>query len=1801
MASKIKLKVPGEESALPERQEVADGAIVLKPLAAVRAFGTRGAAATTSVEVPSDALVEIELENGVTLWRRADAGADSPEAGVRGIGAERLDIPRALSFGPAGRGFGSYAVRMLRFFQLEALAGDAVEAAAAHVERQITEDGPGLYRADDPHFLDKRGEPDDVPTDRPVLVLLHGTASSTAGSFGKLAREVEPEPGEGAPRTGFRGHWQLLRNAYSAEDGREPMVHIYGLEHRTLTVSPVQNAIDLLNALPVGAKLHLVTHSRGGLIGELIARGRSLSAEGPGDLARAEPIDALDGRIFRERRPKGSEAKARTALIEAEADLLTELNRLLIAKRPVVERFVRVGCPARGTLLASDRLDLYFSVFVNLLGLVPGIPGNVLYQPFKAFAQAIIATRTQPEVLPGLEAQMPDSPLIAMINRHDVRVDGPLAVIAGDIEPEGLFRGLATIATDLFYREDHDLIVQSSAMLGGARREKAFYFFDKGGDVNHFGYFRNEATATKLVAALQGDDLVAEGFHPVEPPGAPLVVRGSEDLARERPVCFILPGIMGSHLSVKNDRIWLQYHELLLGRIRRLAVGKSDILPDGPIASYYGKLATFLGSSHAVRPFPYDWRLSLEVEAARLAREIQTSMHESNQPIRIVAHSMGGLVARMMIANHDQVWREMISRTGSRLIMLGTPNGGSASMAAGLMGLDTTIRKLERLDITSDMKELTAVVNQMPGVLELLPHDEDGLYYRPGTWDLWHSVDRDRWTMPEDQALARADKVRQKLDNSARDPQHMVYVAGHAEATPSAIDVVEERGRKRIRILGTAFGDGRVTWRTGLLRDVPTWYAPTPHGDLARDERNFGAILDLLTAGTTSKLATIPPATRGVVGSFEIWPEPMLYPDPAALETLPMGVAEQRQVRARPSCRVQIYHGDMAFAHHPILVGHYEGGELIGPEKALDRRLRGRLDKRRALGIYPGGLGTSEVVFGEPDNHSVAGAVVVGLGRLGELFPERLSRTLAAALMGYALRSRERPPADGAARENGVSCLIIGHRGSTMTVKDCVRAILDGVIAANKALDEVDRIRELEFVELFEDTAIEAADVLADFAADDRFAGQLDIDPHLGALRGARRRYDFADESEWQQRITIEVDNQDSSKLIFTTLDVRALARVEPQRIDRGRVDRYLARATADTWADEDVGKLLFEWLVPPSLKSFASDGRRFSFELDEEAAAYPWELLHDNYAKRPIALQASVIRQLRQPGHELTLLAEPGHALLIADPPSDFPPLPGAVAEVRAVCDTLRQRGWTEGTVEYLERPSEADIMPSLSLGEHQILHIAGHGVHEYGAHRISGLVIGQDQFITPEFVRTLRRMPEFVFLNCCHLGRVDHTPDGANRPEIRGRHALAANLAVAFIRGGARAVVAAGWEVDDLAAAEFASRLYERLLAGESFGEASLEARLAAHAKAPSSNTWGAYQCYGDPQYRLVRDPIGARSAPLDAPFTARRQAVVALGNIVHEASVSISPGETRELRRRLAGIEDAVRSQSEWMSDAGVLSALAEASTELDLFDKAIRYYGEAVRAEPAELTVQAIERMLEARIRAQFRSRRAGTEGPTRPELRDALKEAIERLAALNQLAQGTGTAARHRLIGDMHLRRASVADNLRAADRDLTAAAMAYEKARTRSAEARGGVDPTAMLAVLLVDVVRAWREAGSAETVDLGPLRSIEALAEARSRPIHNFSDVALATDAVALDRLAAGTVADASESILQGYATAWRRGASARELGVVSDRLYIVADLLVGRGAKPLTTERRTNREKLAAAVRRIAAEFELMTAAGE
>ena len=77
-----------------------------------------------------------------------------------------------------------------------------------------------------------------------------------------------------------------------------------------------------------------------------------------------------------------------------------------------------------------------------------------------------------------------------------------------------------------------------------------------------------------------------------------------------------------------------------------------------------------------------------------------------------------------------------------------------------------------------------------------------------------------------------------------------------------------------------------------------------------------------------------------------------------------------------------------------------------------------------------------------------------------------------------------------------------------------------------------------------------------------------------------------------------------------------------------------------------------------------------------------------------------------------------------------------------------------------------------------------------------------------------------------------------------------------------GVRAVVAAGWAVDDAGAATFSTIFYDEMLKGHAFGEAVKLARCATFERHSGSNTWGAYQCYGDPEYRLTLSAVRASS---------------------------------------------------------------------------------------------------------------------------------------------------------------------------------------------------------------------------------------------------------------------------------------------------------------------------------------------------
>ncbi len=410
---------------------------------------------------------------------RAQAGVAPVKAGAR-RGSDTLTVPATLGWaGGAHRGgLKTIALKAIEIISnvtgLGAIKDSAIDWAEAKVLQRF--DGQvdaGLYRLQASGLAPLKDHAtrtpvaDAAPDGGPLLVLLHGTFSDTPGTFGKLWEQ-------------HADHVQALFRFYG---GR-----VYALDHPTLGVSPIANALALARSLPAQARVHLLTHSRGGLVAEVLARVAAQPQLTPDDLGCF--ADQGEHRYTAHR-----------------ADLLALATEL--AQRQLrVERVLRVACPARGTLLASRRVDAYLSVLQWALQLahVPVLPQMV------DFLAAVAQRRTDPAEIPGLEAMLPDGPLVRWLNPTSSRtapLPGDLRVVAGDLTGGSSLLGwVKMLMADALYWQDNDLVVHTAAMFGGGPRaaDRARYARDEAPDASHFDYFANPRTARHVLDGLTLDN-----------------------------------------------------------------------------------------------------------------------------------------------------------------------------------------------------------------------------------------------------------------------------------------------------------------------------------------------------------------------------------------------------------------------------------------------------------------------------------------------------------------------------------------------------------------------------------------------------------------------------------------------------------------------------------------------------------------------------------------------------------------------------------------------------------------------------------------------------------------------------------------------------------------------------------------------------------------------------------------------------------------------------------------------------------------------------------------------------------------------------------------------------------------------------------------------------------------------------------------------------------------------------------------------------------------------------------------------
>lgn len=206
----------------------------------------------------------------------------------------------------------------------------------------------------------------------------------------------------------------------------------------------------------------------------------------------------------------------------------------------------------------------------------------------------------------------------------------------------------------------------------------------------------------------------------------------------------LLPGIMGSALKKDGKMLWdlsagAGLRALLSGggSIKELTPTSDSSTGDGVTAThllanahmipYLWKIDGYSGFAKYVQDvfnsvpgedfveFPYDWRLDNRHSAAKLKAtadewlEARRSRYGRDVRLILVAHSMGGLVARYFLERLDG-WKDT-----RWLITLGTPHRGSVKALDFLVnGLRKKIGPLILLD-------LSAFVQACPSVYQLLP------------------------------------------------------------------------------------------------------------------------------------------------------------------------------------------------------------------------------------------------------------------------------------------------------------------------------------------------------------------------------------------------------------------------------------------------------------------------------------------------------------------------------------------------------------------------------------------------------------------------------------------------------------------------------------------------------------------------------------------------------------------------------------------------------------------------------------------------------------------------------------------------------------------------------------------------------------------------------------------------------------------------------------------------------------------------------------------------------------------------
>ncbi len=246
--------------------------------------------------------------------------------------------------------------------------------------------------------------------------------------------------------------------------------------------------------------------------------------------------------------------------------------------------------------------------------------------------------------------------------------------------------------------------------------------------------------------------------------------------------------------------------------------------------------------------FPYDWRRDNVENAQLLTRKITALKRRLGKPnlkFNIVAHSMGGLIARYAAMYGDAELPRVTpkptwagARNFDKIFLMGTPNAGSISSLNALLNGFSYVGGGLNLPFIQDISRFDAFT--IPSIYQLLPHDGALVAYdenlKPMTIDLYDPAEWEKygWSIWKDDnftkkfsateqrnarpfftaVLARAKRFQAALNAGANAKTSVSFylMGGDCKPTPAGMlmlrDEKKNRWETRFKANGFTRSDG---------------------------------------------------------------------------------------------------------------------------------------------------------------------------------------------------------------------------------------------------------------------------------------------------------------------------------------------------------------------------------------------------------------------------------------------------------------------------------------------------------------------------------------------------------------------------------------------------------------------------------------------------------------------------------------------------------------------------------------------------------------------------------------------------------------------------------------------------------------------------------------------------------------------------------------------------------------------------------------------------------------------------------